>query len=269
MPAIHLLSLEKETEVAKALRAASCLICPTLEDNLPNVVLEALACGCPVLAFSTGGIPDMVTHGQKGLLTPKGDVLGLARLILEFCSNRTLREDLKTNVRSIDLASFALETQASTLRKLYQTAAFVKTAVPLELDPLPFQTVEVKLIQHFGTEIVAVLLEEKARNKLTQSATIAELRWDLARAGEKITEADRATEEAEKKLLMEEVSTTNLRDALESSEFKIGNALRKLTNLTSKLQAQKRVSCHLKKLSERRTINGQTRRLFRWLSGKR
>jgi glycosyltransferase involved in cell wall biosynthesis len=41
---------------------------PSLEDNLPNTVLESLACGTPVIAFKTGGIPEMVTHLENGYL---------------------------------------------------------------------------------------------------------------------------------------------------------------------------------------------------------
>jgi GT2 family glycosyltransferase len=41
---------------------------PSLEDNLPNTVMESLSCGTPVVAFTTGGIPDMVKHKHNGYL---------------------------------------------------------------------------------------------------------------------------------------------------------------------------------------------------------
>jgi glycosyltransferase involved in cell wall biosynthesis len=62
IPVTHLGMLAGEKEVADVLRASSAFICPTLEDNLPNVVMESLACECPVVAFATGGVPDMVSH---------------------------------------------------------------------------------------------------------------------------------------------------------------------------------------------------------------
>lgn len=60
--------------VAKVYSAADVFAIPSLEDNLPNVVLEAQACGTPVVGFDIGGIPDMVTHKLTGFLATKGDV---------------------------------------------------------------------------------------------------------------------------------------------------------------------------------------------------
>ncbi len=50
------------------LSAAECLVHPAPVDNLPNVVLEALACGLPTVAFNVGGLPDMVRPGVSGWL---------------------------------------------------------------------------------------------------------------------------------------------------------------------------------------------------------
>ncbi|MCB0533050.1 MAG: glycosyltransferase [Lewinellaceae bacterium] len=46
---------------------------PSLEDNLPNTVLEALACGTPVVGFNTGGVPQMVEHQAQGFIAPQRD----------------------------------------------------------------------------------------------------------------------------------------------------------------------------------------------------
>lgn len=60
-------------ELAAWYTAADCLVNPTLEDNMPMVNLEALACGTPVVVFDTGGCPEAV-DGSCGLVVPKGDV---------------------------------------------------------------------------------------------------------------------------------------------------------------------------------------------------
>jgi glycosyltransferase involved in cell wall biosynthesis len=52
--------------IVKAYSAASVFVIPSLEDNLPNTVMEALACGTPVVGFNTGGIPEMIEHRKTG-----------------------------------------------------------------------------------------------------------------------------------------------------------------------------------------------------------
>jgi glycosyltransferase involved in cell wall biosynthesis/SAM-dependent methyltransferase len=57
--------------------AADAVIVPSLEDNLPTLVCEALGCGAPVVTFAAGGIPEMVRHKETGWLAPVRDAAGL------------------------------------------------------------------------------------------------------------------------------------------------------------------------------------------------
>ena len=59
-----------------AYRAADVVALPTLADNLPNVVIESMACGKPCVAFATGGVPEAVRHLETGYLVRTGDVDG-------------------------------------------------------------------------------------------------------------------------------------------------------------------------------------------------
>lgn len=59
-------------------RAADVLAMPTLRDNLPNTVAEAMACGVPCVAFRVGGLPQMVDHGVNGYLAEPADAAALA-----------------------------------------------------------------------------------------------------------------------------------------------------------------------------------------------
>jgi glycosyltransferase involved in cell wall biosynthesis len=77
----HHLGPLKEVNMRVAYLAADLFVIPSLEENLPNTVLESLACGTPVAGFRTGGIPEMVEEGFNGFLSETGDIQGLANAI--------------------------------------------------------------------------------------------------------------------------------------------------------------------------------------------
>jgi glycosyltransferase involved in cell wall biosynthesis len=61
-------TISDDTKLAQCYSAADAFLTTSLEDNLPNTVMESLSCGTPVIAFTTGGIPNMVTHQHNGYL---------------------------------------------------------------------------------------------------------------------------------------------------------------------------------------------------------
>lgn len=77
----RLLGSLNAADMRQVYRAADVFIIPSLEENLPNTVLESLACGTVVAGFDTGGIPEMVQQGQSGYLAPTGEVSALADAI--------------------------------------------------------------------------------------------------------------------------------------------------------------------------------------------
>ena len=82
---IHALGyLSDDADLAAAYGAADFFVLPSLEDNLPNTVLESMSCGTPVLALDVGGVRDMVIEGQTGWLVPAGDEARLSALMLEI-----------------------------------------------------------------------------------------------------------------------------------------------------------------------------------------
>ena len=77
--AVHQLNIIKdEAQLAEVYSMADVFVTTSLEDNLPNMVMEAMACGTPVVAFNTGGITEMVDHMQNGYLVPLGSAQGIA-----------------------------------------------------------------------------------------------------------------------------------------------------------------------------------------------
>jgi glycosyltransferase involved in cell wall biosynthesis len=70
--------LNDENKIALLYNAADVFVVPSLEDNLPNTIMESLACGVPVVSFNTGGIPEMVDHKENGYLATLKDSGDLA-----------------------------------------------------------------------------------------------------------------------------------------------------------------------------------------------
>ncbi len=65
-PAQNLSTINSEQQLVEIYNLADVFVLPSLEDNLPNMVMEAMACGTPVVAFNQGGIPEMINHKQNG-----------------------------------------------------------------------------------------------------------------------------------------------------------------------------------------------------------
>lgn len=108
--------------------AADVFVLPSLEDNLPNTVMEALACGTPVAAFRIGGVPEMVAHGICGYLASAGDAGGLAEGI-DFLLYKSRAETLRLNAREKVVQNFSPRTVAGQYLKLYEHLLQEKTYV--------------------------------------------------------------------------------------------------------------------------------------------
>ncbi|WP_395020396.1 glycosyltransferase family 4 protein [Dongia sp.] len=81
LPVHYLGQFGDDLAMALIYSAADVFVAPSLQDNLPNTLVEALACGTPCVAFEIGGMPDLVRDESCGALAPAGDVDALARAI--------------------------------------------------------------------------------------------------------------------------------------------------------------------------------------------
>nr|WP_255599894.1 glycosyltransferase [Afifella sp. IM 167] len=115
--------LDSEEELARLYSAADLLVAPFLEDNLPNVVLEALGCGLPVAAFAAGGIPDAVVPGESGALAPTGDTQALAGEIAGLLARPGSLADLGEGARRMAEERFDLEVCAKNYAALFRELA--------------------------------------------------------------------------------------------------------------------------------------------------
>jgi glycosyltransferase involved in cell wall biosynthesis len=69
--------------------SASGLVLPSLEDNCPMVVLEAMAAGVPVAAARVGGVPELIRHGENGMLFDPSDRKAIADAVREMLANHS------------------------------------------------------------------------------------------------------------------------------------------------------------------------------------
>lgn len=95
--------------LAQYYAAADIFLFPTLADNLPNVVLETMACGTPSVAFATGGVPEMIEHDKTGwLATPK--------------DTRSLVDGIKVAMSDKNkLKSWGIDARAKALKEFNET----------------------------------------------------------------------------------------------------------------------------------------------------
>jgi glycosyltransferase involved in cell wall biosynthesis len=121
IPHLPLGRIGDERLLSLAYSAADVFVIPSLQDNLPQTALEALACGTPVVGFAVGGIPDMVRPGVTGLLVPPQDVAALRSAIGELLHDPARRAEMAANGRRVAVEEYGLELQAQRYRELYQT----------------------------------------------------------------------------------------------------------------------------------------------------
>jgi len=123
---LHLDRLNDDALLALAYSAADVLAIPSLQDNLPNTVLEAMSCGVPVVGFDVGGIPELVRPGVTGLLAPAGDANALSAAIGQLLQDPAKRAEMGRNCRRIAVEEYAPEVQARRYRALYERVASSK-----------------------------------------------------------------------------------------------------------------------------------------------
>lgn len=98
--------------------AADVFVIPSLEDNLPNTVIESLCCGTPVIGFDIGGIPDMITDGKNGYLCPEISVDSLQKTIHKFLNNPAIFD--RDSISKEATEKYALQKQAKSYIDLYK-----------------------------------------------------------------------------------------------------------------------------------------------------
>lgn len=91
------------------LASSTAFVLPSYNEGFPVGIIEAMACGIPIVATTVGGIPDAITDGQEGLLVPAGDISALSQALIRVLTNHTLAHQLSSQAKQKYAQNFSCD----------------------------------------------------------------------------------------------------------------------------------------------------------------
>ena len=108
------------TIVAQYYQAADVYIHAAKVDTFPNTVLEAMACGTPIVATAVSGIPEQIEDGITGFLIPPGDPQAMADRILKLLTDQELHNRIARRAAEVARERFDLDRQVKDYISWYE-----------------------------------------------------------------------------------------------------------------------------------------------------
>ena len=106
-------------DMARAYASLDLMVMPSLDEGLPMTLLEAMAAKRAVIASAVGAVPEVIEHGQTGLLVEPGNVDDLEQAILMLLNEASLRNRIAQNARQ-SVARFSSDLMARKYLDFYQ-----------------------------------------------------------------------------------------------------------------------------------------------------
>ena len=125
LPVYPLGYVNDEKKIVEVYNAADVFVLPSLEDNLPNTIMEAMACGVPCAGFKVGGIPEMIDHKQNGYVANYKDAADLSAGI-HWILAETDYSQLSTNAIHKVAHHYSQQSVALKYQEVYQQAMAFK-----------------------------------------------------------------------------------------------------------------------------------------------
>lgn len=120
---LHFGQVDEDGVLADILSIADVTCVPSLEDNYPNVIVESLACGTPCIVTPAGGMPEMVSDGETGILVSEaGSIAALKGAILRFARCYLGSQEMRERCRAATVLANDPKVIGAQLRKLYEAA---------------------------------------------------------------------------------------------------------------------------------------------------
>jgi phosphatidylinositol alpha-1,6-mannosyltransferase len=109
-----------QSQLAATYNSADVFVLPSLQEGQGIVLLEAQACGKPVVAFGVGGAKEAVRAGESGFLLELGDIEGLADKLLKLLGDNALRQNMGAAGRRFVTENYTWELCAKRMLKIYR-----------------------------------------------------------------------------------------------------------------------------------------------------
>jgi glycosyltransferase involved in cell wall biosynthesis len=107
-------------DIPEIMQILDIFVLPSLNEGMGRVLVEAMAAGKPVVASRVGGIPDLVKHGQNGLLVEPGDVTGLSLAIRKLLIDKKMQDEMGMKGRTM-AQNFGVEKMVEKIDALYSS----------------------------------------------------------------------------------------------------------------------------------------------------
>lgn len=110
--------ISEQGKMVALYNAVDAYVTPSLQDNLPNTIVEAMSCGIPCVGFRVGGIPEMINHKENGYVAEYRDAGDLAEGIMWTVAAENY-SDLCENARNKALETYSEKSVAEKYLKIY------------------------------------------------------------------------------------------------------------------------------------------------------
>ena len=111
-------------ETIKEMLSAGVFVLPTYTEGFPNVILESMACGCPIVTTDVGAIPEMLNienNSHCGICVKPRDVESLRKAIIKMLDDRTYALECASNARSRVLENYSIQKVSSLLISIWKS----------------------------------------------------------------------------------------------------------------------------------------------------
>ena len=113
--------IKEVRQMAELYNAVDAYVTPSLQDNLPNTIVEAMSCGVPCVGFCVGGIPEMIDHKQNGYVAKYTDATDFADGIA-WVLDRERHATLASNARSAAVSTYSEQSVARKYIQIYDNS---------------------------------------------------------------------------------------------------------------------------------------------------